>query len=186
MILEAIVTSRNEDRTTNVSPMGPNIETNLSRFELRPFNTSRTFQNLKRTRQGVLHITDDVDLIARAAIGKLDPPPGLQRAEQVDCDVIREACRWYEFRVEFIEEVGPRASLNCKTIYAHRNRDFFGFNRAKHAVLEAAILATRIHFLPAEEIALQFQRLEPAVKKTGGSREQNAFRLLQEFIQSAN
>ena len=28
-----------------------------------------------------------------------------------------------------------------------RLRDFFGFNRAKHAVIEAAILATRIDFL---------------------------------------
>ena len=32
------------------------------------------------------------------------------------------------------------------------HREFFGFNRAKHAVLEAAILATRVELLPADEI----------------------------------
>jgi hypothetical protein len=58
-------------------------------------------------------------------------------------------------------------------------REFFGFNRAKHAVLEAAILATRTDFLPAAEILSEFARLRVAVDKTGGPAERRAFELLQ-------
>ena len=182
MILEAIVTSRNADGTINISPMGPTVADDMSRFELRPFDTSKTFANLKRTRSGVLHITDDVELIARAAIGKLDVLPVLKPAQQVDGGVIADACRWYEFKVEFIEVIGPRVCLNCQTVHFGRNRDFFGFNRGKHAVLEAAILATRIDFLPLAEISEQFQRLATIVTKTGGPQEQIAFELLQRFV----
>ena len=61
-------------------------------------------------------------------------------------------------------------------------RDFFGFNRAKHAVLEAAILATRTSFLPPDEVAREFARLEPLVAKTGGEQERAAFALLQAHV----
>ena len=182
MILEAIVTSRNEDGSTNISPMGPTVSGDMSRFELRPFNTSRTFENLKRCREGVLQISDDVELMARAAIGKLDELPKLEIATTVDCKFVADVCRAYEFRVEFIDESSQRVCLQCKTTKVHRIRDFFGFNRAKHAVLEAAILATRIDFIPIEEIVQQYQRLATIVTKTGGTQEQDAFELLENFV----
>ncbi len=182
MILEAIVTSRNEDGTTNIAPMGPRVSGDMSRFELRPFDTSLTFANLKRHRAGVLQITDDVELFARAAIGKLQCLPELRPAESVQGEIVANSCRAYEFEVEFIEQTGPRVSLNCKTVRTHRFRDFFGFNRGKHAVLEAAILATRLDFLPGEEIVQQYQRLATIVTKTGGSQEQSAFDLLQQYV----
>ena len=45
MILEAIVTTINEDGSTNISPMGPTVTADLSQFVLRPFDTSTTFAN---------------------------------------------------------------------------------------------------------------------------------------------
>ena len=181
MILEAIVTTHNEDGSANVSPMGPTVTDKLDTFELRPYNTSRTFANLKRTKTGVLHVTDDVELFARAAIGLLEPLPEFFSAEKVNGYVIADCCRWYEFEVDYIDETGPRMNLNCRTVHAGRIRDFWGFNRAKHAVLEAAILATRLNFLPAEEIRQQFTRLQTTISKTGGPRENEAFELLCEF-----
>ena len=139
-------------------------------FELRPFDTSTTFVNLKRDRQGVLHVDDNVELFAQSAIGKIehsDLPP-LGKAETIRGHIIQTACRAYEFKVESIDESGPRMSLICKVEKVHRMRDFFGFNRAKHAVIEAAILATRIDFLPAEQIQQQFQQLQVIVEKTAG------------------
>ena len=187
MILEAIVTTINEDGTPNVSPMGPTVVGNpesetLASFELRPFATSQTFANLKRTRMGVLHVTDDVELFVRAAIGQPDPLPEFQDAAKITGKVIANACRWFEFEVEDIDETGPRMSLNCRTVHSHRNREFWGFNRGKHAVLEAAILATRLDFLPANEIREQFVHLRSAVDKTGGQSELHAFGLLCEFV----
>ncbi len=182
MILESIVTTLNEDGSANVSPMGPNVTHNFDRFELRPFNTSRTFANLKRTRTGVLHVTDDVQLFARAAIGQLEPLPEFFLAKKVNGQVIADSCRWYEFEVDYIDETGPRMNLNCRTLHAGRNRDFWGFNRAKHAVLEAAIMATRLEFLPADVIREQFTRLHTTIAKTGGPQEIDAFEMLCEFV----
>lgn len=182
MILETIVTSSNLDGSTNVSPMGPRVENGMASFQLRPFNTSTTFANLKRTRAGVLHITDDVALFAKSAIGKLSELPALQPAVEVTGQIIVDACRWYEFVVEYVDETGPRMNLNCRTVTRGRGRDFIGFNRAKHAVLEAAILATRLDFLPAQEIHEQFLRFRSAVEKTGGEQEISAFNLLADYV----
>ena len=182
MILESIVTTINEDGSVNVSPMGPTVHGKLQNFELRPFDTSRTFANLKRTRSGVVHVTDDVGLIAQSAIGKLIPLPEFFPAEKITGQVIANTCRWYEFKVEYIDENSARTNINCKTLHTGRIRDFWGFNRAKHAVIEAAILATRLDFLPREEIQEQFQRLETIVSKTGSAQESKAFQLLSEHV----
>lgn len=186
MILETIVTTINEDGSANVSPMGPSVDEDLQTFVLRPFNTSRTFANLKRTKAGVLHITDDVELFARAAIGKLETLPAFRKAKNIAGNIIENTCRWYEFEVTFIDETGPRMNLNCRTVDAGRHRDFLGFNRAKHAVIEAAILATRLDFLPGPEIAEQFERLQIIVDKTGGQHEKSSFNLLSEFVGHKN
>ena len=205
MILESIVTTSNADGSTNISPMGPKIQqlpssastfplprqtdttaTTFKRFELRPFETSTTFANLKRHPEGVLHVDDDVQLFARTAIGKITTSslPSLAAADIIDGHIIKSACRAYEFKVESIDESGPRMSLICEVVKVHRMRDFFGFNRAKHAVIEAAILATRIDFLPAEQIRQQFQQLHVIVEKTAGPSEVDAFNHLDQFVSS--
>ena len=66
-----------------------------------------------------------------------------------------------------------------------RIRDFLGFNRARHAVVEAAILATRTRILPRAEILADLGRLAVLVAKTGGPVEEKAFRLLHEYVLSA-
>ena len=74
-------------------------------------------------------------------------------------------------------------TIEAETVHRGRFRDFFGFNRAKHAVVEAAILATRTALLPAEEIALEFRRLAVLVQKTGGPQEREAFQFLSEYVE---
>lgn len=65
--------------------------------------------------------------------------------------------------------------MAVEVVHTEIVREFFGFNRAKHAVLEAAILATRIGLLPRSEIESEFERLAVIVKKTGGQQEHQAF-----------
>jgi hypothetical protein len=185
MIIESLVSTLNVDGSVNIAPMGLHIDGGWVRFELRPFEATTTCSNLKRTRQGIVHITDDVELIARAAISGLTELPELVPGRKVQVPAIGNACRWYEFQVESIIELSPRVQLLCRTLYEHRNRDFIGFNRAKHAVLEAAILATRLDFIPMEEIVEQFRRLATIVEKTGGAQEQAGFMLLQRLLQEA-
>ena len=64
-------------------------------------------------------------------------------------------------------------------------REFIGFNRARHAVLEAAIYATRLHLLPRDTIQQEFDRLQIIVDKTAGDIEHEAMTLLTEFVRSA-
>ncbi len=181
-ILEGVVTTLNADRSVNISPMGPIVDPLVTRLVLRPYRSSTTYTNLKRTGQGLFHVTDDVELIARSAIGRLEPLPPLVPAEEVEGMMLVDACRWVAFEVESIDDDGDPTQIVAHRVGHGRNRDFFGFNRAKHAVLEAAILATRVAHLPAEQIWTEFERLASSVKKTGGASERRAYALLQDFL----
>jgi hypothetical protein len=183
MILEGIVTTINEDDSTNISPMGPIVDaSSMDEFQLRPFNTSTTYKNLKRISFGVLHVTDDVVLLAKAAVGKLQPEPKLISTGAGRGRIIADACRWYAFEVVVLDDAAERTTIDCRVVDEGRIRDFFGFNRAKHAVLEAAILATRVHLLPADEIRTQYDKLRVLVEKTAGPAEHEAFAYLEGFI----
>ena len=185
MILEGIVTTVSPDGVLNVAPMGPHVGDSMDRFVLRPFQTAQTFRNLRAHGEGVLHVTDDVLLLARAAVGPLDPLPAIEPAERVRGYVLRDTCRFYEFRVLAIDDRTERVTIEAETIHCGRRRDFFGFNRAKHAVVEAAILATRVALAPADQIADEFRRLAVLVEKTGGPQEHEAFRFLNAYVAQA-
>ena len=186
MILEGVVTTRNEDSSINVSPMGPKLKPGFKEFELRPFQTSTTYKNLKRTGQGVLHVVDDALLIAQSAINKWIEKPVLIESETVDCLRIENACQCFEFNVTHLDDSDERTSINCDVIVSHEGPRFFGFNRAKHAVLEAAILATRVKFIPMDKIKSRFAELEIIVNKTAGEREHKAFDLLSTYLNGIN
>ena len=74
--------------------------------------------------------------------------------------------------------------MEAEVVERGRLRDFCGFNRAQHAVLEAAILATRVERLPADEIFAQLDRLRPLVEKTGGAAEERAWAFLDQFFRA--
>lgn len=183
MILEGIVTTISPAGTLNIAPMGPIVDERMQRIVLRPFNTADTYRNLKAHGEGVLHVTDDVLLLAKAALGPVEPPPDVDRATAILGYVLRDACRWYEFIVRKIDDREERVTIEAETVHSGRGRDFFGFNRAKHAVLEAAILATRTAFLPLDDIAAEFRKLAVIVKKTGGPQEHQAFELLERHLE---
>ena len=96
--------------------------------------------------------------------------------------VLRDCCRWYEFRIAARDDSAARARLDAEVVHTGRMRDFFGLNRAMHAVVEAAILATRTDFLKLEDIDAEFRKLAVLVDKTGGQQEKEAFAFLQEYL----
>ena len=184
LILEGIATTSNADGSVNVSPMGPIVDASMSTLLLRPYQTSTTYKNLKRTGQGVFHVTDDVEMIAHAAVGDLSPTPTIQRHEATGGLILSDACRWYAFEVAELDDTQERTLIECRVVDSGRLRDFFGFNRAKHAVLEAAILATRVSLLPPEQIEAEMERLAIPVDKTAGEQESRAFAFLCEYIEA--
>ena len=182
-ILEGIMTSLNDVGTTNIAPMGPRVDREFRQFILRPFTSSTTYQNLKRSGEGVFHVVDDVELLARAAVGAIESPPPQMPAVRVRGVVLSGACRWYELRVQELDDSTERATIRCGVEHSGRLRDCFGFNRAKHAVVEAAILATRIGIVPADDIRREMARLSIPVEKTAGDQERRAFEFLQRQVE---
>lgn len=182
LILEGIVTTLGPDERVNIAPMGPIVDRDISHIRLRPFKSSRTYENLAHRGTCVFHVTDDVEMIARCAVGPLDPPPLLAHMDSIDGRIITTACRWYALRVQTIDDRDERTTIDCVVMDTGRIRDFFGFNRAKHAVVEAAILATRIHLVDKRTLTRQFDDLSVLIDKTGGEQERRAFGVLRQFV----
>lgn len=181
-ILEGIVTTVSVDESINIAPMGPYVTDDMARLVFRPYQTAQTYRNLKHHGEGVFHITDDVLLLARAALESIEPQPAMFPASKVHGYVIKDACRFFEFRVDSLDDRDERTRIDATVVNQGQMRDFFGFNRAKHAVIEAAILATRTQFLPLDSIAAEFGKLAEIVKKTGGDQEQQAFEFLECYL----
>jgi hypothetical protein len=181
-LLEGLVTTLNADGSPHIAPMGPIVDAQFNQLLLRPFRSSTTYQNLKRSGEGVMHVTDDVELLARAAMGQIVAMPRLLPAESIDGNILADACRWYAFRVRSIDDREERTAIEADVIDRGVLREFFGFNRGKHAVIEAAILATRLHILKPDHVLNEFERLRVLVEKTGGQQEHAAFDFLRQHV----
>lgn len=178
MIIETLVTSVNDDGTANIAPMGPVVEQGWDRFELRPFVETTTYVNLVRTRQGVLHLSDNPLWFASAVVNDWPEQPILLAAEAVAGWRLADAQQAFEFEVTHSITEPPRATLQCRTLLRTPIQPWSGLCRATHAILECAIVATRVQFLPAAEIQAVFSRSQSLVAKTGGPREHQAWSLL--------
>ncbi len=182
MIVEGIVTTLNHAEELNIAPMGPIVDELMTTLVLRPFQSSTTYRNLKVRPYGVFHVVDDVLLIAQAALDRLERTPTTFDAERIAGRVLSDCCRWYEFEITNCDDSADRTSLTAKVVYAGRLRDMFGFNRAKHAVLEATILATRLHLIPESDMRKKLAELASPVEKTSGPRERDAFTLITNYV----
>jgi hypothetical protein len=178
VIIETIITSMDGAGHINIAPMG--VEWGEEIIVIRPFLETTTFRNLRETGMAVINLTDDVLLFAQAAIS--NPQYPTHPAERVHGVVLDAACSWREVEVVHIDDTPPRSRIETRVVYRGFQREFLGFNRARHAVLEAAILATRTHLLPAEEIRSEFRRLQVIVDKTAGPREREAMALLTSYV----
>jgi uncharacterized protein len=182
VILESVVTTADAQGAINIAPMGPYVEDeSFSQIVLKPFRSSRTLENLQQTGRAVVHVSDDVELIAAAAIGHVDPGPLVepllgQWYKLVDC------CCWFAVEIQSWQDDPQRPQACCRIVHRGVQRPMFGFNRGKHAVVEAAILATRVELLGRSEVQRQMQALLPLVEKTGGAAEHRAWRRLEAFV----
>src|SRR5438477_10978455 len=147
---------------------------------IKPFLETTTFKNLEATGVAVVNLTDDVMLFAQGAIATVEFPAAA--AAVVRGVVLEAACSWREVRVEALDATPPRARIATRVVHRGFRREFLGFNRARHAVLEAAIYATRLHLLPRDLIEQEFERLQTIVDKTASTAEHEAMDLLTAFV----
>jgi hypothetical protein len=178
VILETIVTTADASGRVNAAPMG--ITLDGERILLRPFQEAQTWKNLQEAGQGVVNFTDNVLLFARCAIGQGVPPH--RPAARVRGAVLEDACSWREFVIEARDLQESRGRFWGRVVAEGRQRDVLGFNRGKHAVIEASILATRVFLLGRDRVMEEIARLRPLVDKTGGPQEREALDLLTEHV----
>ena len=183
MIIESIITTVDADGRVNCAPMGVEWDgTETTPIVLKPFLETATYRNVLATRAAVVNIVDDVRIFARSAISNPEYPTS--PAAVVRGVVLDDCCAWRELEVEHIDSTPPRSRIDTRTVHHGTRRDFVGFNRARHAVLETAIYATRLHMLEAGFVDTEVARLQVIVDKTAGPSEQEAMALLTDYIRS--
>jgi hypothetical protein len=167
VILETIVTTISGEGRINVAPMG--VTPAQGHFLLKPYRETTTYRNLLEVTSAVIHLVDDAAVYARSALGAYDGE--YLPTARVRGAVLANACSWTEVEVAEVDDAAERVVFSCRVVHTGRLRDFIGFNRARNAILEATILATRVRFLPLDQIWADLQKLEVIVGKCGDPHE---------------
>ena len=184
MIVETVVTTLDEDGEVNFAAMG--VVWDEERLVIRPYVGTRTFRNLVRTREAVVNVTDDVLVFAKSALSRERFPS--RPATRVRGAILDDACHWREVTVEHVSPPGPRpagadrAEVATRVVAGAVGRPFAGLCRAKHAVVEASILASRARRLPRDEVLQGLDRLDPLIDKTGGPAEREAMAYIRAHV----
>ena len=179
MIRECIVTTLDSGGRVHVAPLG--LIEDGEGWVIAPFRPSTTLENLSSVPFAVANFTDDVLVFAGCLTGNKDWPT--RPATHVPGAVLEGALAHAELAVERIEEDELRPRFHCHIAYEATHAPFKGFNRAQAAVIETAILASRLKLLPREKIEQELAYLQIAVEKTAGPKEHEAWRLLIEKIE---
>jgi hypothetical protein len=180
VIIETIVTTMDAAGRVNCAPMG--VEWGEDVIVLKPFLETATYRNVTATRSAVVNLTDDVRVFARAAISNPEYPT--VPAAVVRGVVLADCCAWRELDVRSIDPSPPRSRIATAVVHRGVRREFIGFNRACHAVLEAAIYSTRLHLLEPAFVRSEMARLQVIVDKTAGEREREAMALIADYVRS--
>jgi len=178
IIHEAIVTSLNMDGSAHVAPFG--IREREGRVLVAPFRPSVSLDNLLRTQTAVVNLTDDVLVFAGSLTGRRDWP--VRPAQKISGHVLECALAHRELRLIEVVEDAVRPQLLYEVVHEVNHRPFRGFNRAQAAVIEAAVLVSRLHLLPKGKIDAELEYLVIAMEKTAGEREWQAWNWLMEHI----
>jgi hypothetical protein len=170
-ILETIVTTRDADGAWHLVPFGL-IEEETG-FVVAPFRPSPSIGNLEGHPYLAASAPADVRVLAGCVTGRRDWP--VVACERIEAVRLADAYAHAELEVTAVEDDPVRPRFHCRVVHVGMHRPFFGFNRAQAAIVEAAILSTRLDRLPPEKIAAEMQYLAIAVAKTAGPAEQEAW-----------
>jgi len=181
-LIETVVTTTGSDGEVNCAAMG--VRWGDEELVFWPFNATRTLRNLRRQGEAVVHLTDDVLLFVEAALGH--PRPALWPARAVAGSVIAQANAWREVVVTEIapaEGELPRSRVRARIVAAGTGvRQPLGLCRARHAAVEASILASRLRWLGAAHVQAELARLQELVDKTAGPQERAAMDYVRRYV----
>jgi len=179
MIREIILTTVSDEGEAHLAPMGVHVLED-GRYLIMPFRPSRTLDNLLATRSAVMNYCEDVRVFAGCLTGRRNWP--LCPADEVAGVRLADTLGHAELQLDHYEDDPVRAKFYCRVVHEATHQSFRGYNRAQAAVLEAAILVSRLDRLPAERIRSEIEYLSIAIEKTAGPREQEAWDWLMERV----
>jgi uncharacterized protein len=178
MIREAVICTLATDGQAHITPLGYRMRG--TQVLLAPFVPSNTLDNLQRQPQAVLNFTDDVRIIAGALTGRRDWPT--VPVHHVPVPRLANSLAHWELEVTQYHPDATRPEFECRILKAENHAPFLGFNRAQAAVLELAILVSRLDWLAPEAVLLEMNYLRRAVVKTAGSQEHEAWTWLESAV----
>jgi hypothetical protein len=172
MIHETIVTTAAHDGQPHIAPMGVRFEDGLA--ILAPFRPSATLDNIIASRAAVINFTTDVRVFAGCVTGYEKDWPTLP-ATVVNSVRLADSLAHTELELHSLQEDPRRPILRMKSVYRETHGPFEGFNRAQSAVVEGAILVSRLFMLSADKVDSEMTYLQIAIDKTAGEREHSAW-----------
>ena len=179
MIQETLITAVNAQGVAHIAPMG--VRMAGERYVIAPVKPNLTLNNMLETQAAVINYCDDVRIFAGTLTGRRDWP--LLPAQQVQGFFLADALAHTELSLVHVEDHPHRPQLFCTATHSVTHKPFRGFNRAQFAVLEAAILISRINNVPWKQLKTELDYLRIALEKTAGDRERQAWHWLMEVVE---
>ncbi|CAL1240345.1 DUF447 domain-containing protein [Candidatus Methylocalor cossyra] len=180
MIRETIVTSLSPEGTPHIAPMGVHVLP--GELLIMPFRPSTTLDNLLSSGYAVVNYCDDVRVFAGCLTGRRHWP--LVEAERIPGKRLADTLAHAELALTRVEPDPLRPRLHCRVVHQAQHAPFRGFNRGQFAVLEAAILVSRLDRLPWDKVERELAYLRIGLDKTAGPAEREAWDWLMERVEA--
>lgn len=177
-IRECIITTLGKDRHVHVAPMG--VHEHGAQLVVMPFKPSVTLENIEYSGAATLNYTDDVRVYAGCLTSRHAWPTC--PTDMIKGERLERCLSHTELKVVDKVDDPLRPKYFCKIINEVIHAPFHGYNRAQFAVIELAILVSRLNLLPREKIHKEIEYLTIGYEKTAGTREKQAWGWLMEKI----
>ncbi|MGY0193703.1 DUF447 domain-containing protein [Leptothrix sp. BB-4] len=186
VIFEVVLTTRSATGALHIAPMGVRYrqaagESGEDLVIVMPFKPSTTLDNILARRGAVLNVVTDTRVFAGCVTGRRDwpclPVPAI--------DGLRLAHAMRHLALELVDQRddAQRPVLTLKVVEQADHAPFLGFNRAQAAVIEGAVLVSRLKLLPIERIERELAALQVAIDKTASAQEHEAWSWLREAVE---
>jgi hypothetical protein len=170
-IFETVVTTQAADGRVHIAPMG--VRYQGAHVVLMPFKPSTTLDNVLATRSAVLNLITDTRVFAGCVTGRRDWPT--VPAEKLAGVRLACALRHVELSLAQVADDAQRPVLRMASVHEATHAPFVGLNRAQAAVVEGAVLVSRLHMLSIDKIETEMDYLQIAIDKTAGLEEHEAW-----------
>ncbi len=177
-ILETVVTTISPHGRVHLAPMG--IRHEAGRVLLMPFRPSATLDNVLASGRAVLNLTDDVRIFAGCVTGRRDFPTVALPDGQGHR--LASTLSHLPLTLERVQDDALRPVLHMRPGGQVIHAPFCGFNRAQAAVIEGAVLVSRLGMLDEDKLERELAYLQIAIDKTAGEQELEAWSWLLQAV----